>query len=49
VLFDSLAHIAGDAWTGEARQAWTHAYAVVAAVMIGAALAPSSGATEQAP
>jgi hemoglobin-like flavoprotein len=48
VLLDSLAHIAGDAWTDEARQAWTDAYAVVADVMIGAALAPFSEAADEA-
>ncbi len=48
MLLDSLAHIAGDAWTDEARQAWTDAYAVVVDVMIDVALAPSSEATDEA-
>lgn len=37
VLLESLAHIAGDAWTDEAQQAWTDAYGVISSVMIEAA------------
>lgn len=39
VLLESLAYIAGDAWTPEAEQAWTDAYAVISKTMIDAALA----------
>lgn len=44
VLLETLAHIAGDAWTDEAESAWSDAFAVVAGVMIDAAEA----ATERA-
>ena len=37
VLLEALAHIAGDAWTDEAQQAWADAYAVISSVMIQAA------------
>lgn len=37
VLLQSLAHIAGDAWTEEAKQAWTDAYTVSSNIMIAAA------------
>ena len=36
VLLDSLAHIAGDAWSDEAHEAWVDAYGVVSSVMIDA-------------
>lgn len=39
VLLDTLAHIAGDAWTDEAAKAWGDAFTVVAGVMIDAAAA----------
>ena len=39
VLLESLAYIAGDAWTPEDEQAWTDAYAVISKTMIDAALA----------
>lgn len=36
VLLDSLAHIAGDAWSDEAHEAWVDAYGVVSSVMLDA-------------
>ncbi len=39
ILLQSLAHVAGDAWSDEAEQAWSEAYALVSSVMIDAALA----------
>ncbi|MEE8338049.1 MAG: chemotaxis protein CheW [Dehalococcoidia bacterium] len=36
VLLDSLAHIAGDAWSDEAHEAWIDAYGVISSVMIDA-------------
>ena len=37
VLLESMAHIAGDAWTDEVEQAWAEAYELIASVMIDAA------------
>ena len=37
VLLESMAQIAGDAWTDEVEQAWAEAYGLIASVMIEAA------------
>ncbi len=44
VLIETLAHIAGAAWTDEAARAWSDAFTVVAGVMIGAAEATTAQA-----
>lgn len=44
VLLEVLAEIAGDAWTPDVEQAWTHAYATIKSVMLDGAQEAESAA-----